>query len=430
MQCKKGKKGKKKLGNTEKTACSGQSCGTQTGHSKVVYADNAATTPVDPAVVEAMLPYFTSTFGNPSGFYSQSRDAKNALEDAREKVAKLIGAERSEIYFISGGTEGDNWAIKGALEFFAKKGKHIITSAIEHHAITHTLEHLEKKGLVEATYLPVNSCGQVSAADLEAAIRDDTVLVSVMLANNEIGTILSVKELAEIAHRRDICFHTDAVQAIGHIPVDVKDLGVDMLTLSAHKFNGPRGIGAMYIRKGIKLPPLIDGGGQERNRRSGTENLAGIIGLTKALELSVDRLPHMSALAGLRDKLINGVLDKIPYSRLTGDPVVRLPGTASFIFESIEGESLILLLDRRGIASSSGSACSSGSLDPSHVLLAIGFPHELAHGSLRLSLAHDVTEEDIDYILEVLPVVVERLRSMSPLWDEKTQAPREEKRPI
>jgi cysteine desulfurase len=384
-----------------------------------VYADNAGTTPLSQTALSAMMPYLTEKFGNPSGVYSVGREAKRALDEARGKMAAALGAEPSEIYFTGCGTESDNWAINGVLELRAKKGKHIITSAIEHHAMLYTLNHLEKLGRAEVTYLPVDEFGRVSPDDLEKAIRDDTVLVSVMLANNEIGTIEPIRELAEIAHAHGVLFHTDAVQAVGHIPVDVKALGVDLLSLSGHKFCGPKGVGAMYMRKGLAVPAFMIGGGQERKRRSGTENVAGITGMAAALEEATENMEaNMARVSAMRDRLIEGLL-QIPFSRLTGDPKNRLPGTASFVFECVEGESMILSLDGAGICASSGSACSSGSLDPSHVLMAIGLAHEVAHGSVRLSINEMNTDEDIDYILETLPAIVERLRAMSPLWEEK-----------
>ena len=384
-----------------------------------VYADNAGTTPVSQTALSAMMPYLTEKFGNPSGVYSYGREAKKGLEDARAKMAAALGAEPGEIYFTGCGTESDNWAINGVLELRAKKGKHIITSAIEHHAMLYTLEHLEKLGRAEVTYLPVDAYGRVSPDDLRNAIREDTVLVSIMLANNEIGTIEPIQELAEIAHAHGVLFHTDAVQAVGHIPIDVKALGVDLLSLSAHKFCGPKGVGALYMRKGVVLPAFIIGGGQERKRRSGTENVAGIVGMAAALEEAVRNMDkNVARVSAMRDRLIEGLL-QIPFSRLTGDPENRLPGTASFVFECVEGESMILSLDGAGICASSGSACSSGSLDPSHVLMAIGLAHEVAHGSVRLSINEMNTDEDIDYILETLPAIIERLRAMSPLWEEK-----------
>ena len=381
----------------------------------MVYADNAATTKVSAQALEAMMPCLTESYGNPSSIYALGRDSKRMLESARGKVAKAIGALPEEIYFTSGGTESDNWAVKAAVELRKDKGRHIITSAIEHPAINGCLEYLQKQGC-EVTYLPVDSLGQISLADLEAAIRDDTVLITIMTANNEIGTILPVAEIGAIANSRGVLFHTDAVQAVGHIPLDVKAIGADMLSLSGHKLGTPRGIGALYVKKGLRLPPLLHGGGQERGKRSGTENTAGILALAAAIEHAVAGLDvNVPKVTAMRDKLIDGLL-KIPRSHLTGDPVNRLPGIASFTFECLEGESMVLLLDQNGICGSSGSACSSGSLDPSHVLLAIGLPHEIAHGSLRLSINENNTDEEIDYILETVPGVIARLREMSPLW--------------
>ncbi len=382
-----------------------------------VYADNAGTTQLSKTALDAMMPYLTENFGNPSGIYGVGRDAKRGLEAARETVARCIGASANEIFFTGGGSEADNWVLKSVAEMKASKGKHIITSAIEHHAITHTLDYLAKKGY-EVTYLPVDKYGQVSVDDLKAALRDDTILVSIMLANNEIGTILNIKELAAAAKEKGVWFHTDAVQAVGHIPVNVQELGVDMLSLAGHKFRGPKGVGALYMRKGINLQPLIHGGGQERNRRSGTENVAGIVGMAAALKEATDNMEeNVKKVSAMRDRLI-AELTKIPYSHLTGDPVNRLPGTASFVFECIEGESMILNLDLAGICASSGSACSSASLDPSHVLLAIGLPHEIAHGSVRLTINECTTDEDIDYIIETLPPIVQKLRDMSPVWED------------
>lgn len=386
---------------------------------RIVYADNAGTTALSKTALDAMMPYLTEIFGNPSGIYSVSREAKRGLETAREKVAKAIGVRADEIYFTGGGTEADNWAIRGVAEVRGKKGKHIITSAIEHHAISHTLEYLTRKHGFEVTYLPVDKFGSISLEELKSAIREDTILITIMTANNEIGTIMPVREIGAIARERGVLFHTDAVQAVGHIPVNVEDLNVDMLSLAAHKFRGPKGVGALYIKKGIYLPSLIHGGGQERNRRSGTENVAGVVGMAAALEEAVaDMDINIKKITAMRDRLISE-LTKIPFSRLTGDPVNRLPGTASFVFECVEGESMILTLDNAGICASSGSACSSGSLDPSHVLMAIGLPHEIAHGSVRLTINECTTDEDIDYILETLPPIVDKLRAMSPLWEDR-----------
>jgi cysteine desulfurase NifS len=385
---------------------------------KFVYADNAGTTALSKTALDAMTPYLTELYGNPSTIYSLGRKARAAVDKARAVTAEAIGAKPEEIYFTGGGTEADNWAIHAAIEKQSKKGRHIITSAIEHHAITHTLDALSKSGY-EVTYLPVDNYGKISLEDLKDAVRDDTVLVTIMMANNEIGTILPIAEIAEIAKSKGALFHTDAVQAVGHIPVDVKALDVDMLSLAAHKFRGPKGVGALYVKKGLILPPFIYGGGQERGKRSGTENVAGIVGLAAALEEATkDMDANVKNISAMRDRLIEGLL-KIPFTHLTGDPVNRLPGTASFVFECIEGESLVLSLDAKGICGSSGSACSSASLDPSHVLLAIGLKHEVAHGSLRLTINEANTEEDIDYILEVLPPIITNLRNMSPLWEDK-----------
>jgi len=386
---------------------------------RFVYADNAGTTALSKTALDAMMPFLTENFGNPSGIYSVGRAARRGLENAREKVAKAIGAAPAEVFFTGGGTEADNWAIRSTADFYGeKKGKHIITSCIEHHAISHTLEKLEKQGF-EVTYLPVDSKGQISLSELENAIREDTILITIMTANNEIGTILPVKEIGEIAHKHGVLFHTDAVQAVGHIHIDVKEMNIDMLSMAGHKFRGPKGVGALYVKKGTVLPTFMLGGGQEKGKRSGTENVAGIVGLAAALEEAADNMDeNIAKVSAMRDRLISE-LTKIPYSRLTGDPENRLPGTASFVFECVEGESVVLNLDNAGICASSGSACSSGSLDPSHVLMAIGLPHEVAHGSLRLTINECTTDEDIDYILEVVPAVIEKLRAMSPLWEDR-----------
>ena len=382
------------------------------------YFDNAATTQVRPEVLEAMLPYFTQNYGNPSSIYKISQENKKAVETARKQVADAIKASPELIYFTAGGSESDNWALKGIADSYFSKGKHIITTAIEHHAILHTCEYLETKGY-EVTYLPVDEMGLVSLDELKAAIRPDTILVSVMFANNEIGTIEPIAEIGAICKEKGVLFHTDAVQAVGHVPIDVDAMNIDMLSMSGHKFYGPKGIGAMYIRKGIKIPSFIHGGAQERKRRAGTENVPGIVGIGKAIELAVSEMnTEIPRLEKLRNKLIDGILTKIPYSRLNGDPVKRLPGNVNVSFEFIEGESILLLLDMQGIYASSGSACTSGSLDPSHVLLAIGLPHEKAHGSLRLTMGHFTKEEEIDYLLEKLPPIVERLREMSPLYEQ------------
>ncbi len=385
---------------------------------KFVYADNAGTTAMSKTALDAMLPYLTDYYGNPSSIYSLGRKSRAALDSAREKIASALNARPEEIFFTGGGTEADNWAIHAALEKMGKKGKHIVTSSIEHHAVGHTLAALEKNGY-EVTYLPVDGNGQISLSELENAVRDDTVLVTIMMANNEIGTILPIAEIARIAKSKGALFHTDAVQAVGHIPVDVRALDADMLSLAAHKFRGPKGVGALFVKKGHAIPAFILGGGQERGRRSGTENVAGIVGMAAALEEAVQNMDgNIVKITKMRDRLIKELL-KIPYSRLTGDPVNRLPGTASFVFECIEGEALVLSLDAKGVCASSGSACSSASLDPSHVLLAIGLKHEVAHGSLRLTVNEANTEDDIDYILDVLPPIISRLRDMSPLWEEK-----------
>jgi cysteine desulfurase len=383
---------------------------------KRVYMDHAATTYTKQEVLDEMLPYFKEIYGNPSSVHGFGREARKAVDLARERTAAALNASPDEIYFTSGGTEADNWAIKGVAWANKERGNHIITTSIEHHAVLHTCQYLEKMGF-EVTYLPVDSYGLVYPEQVKEAITDKTILISVMFANNEIGTIEPIKEIGQIARERGIYFHTDAVQAVGHIPVDVKEMNIDLLSLSAHKFYGPKGVGALYIRKGVKLHPFIHGGAQERNRRAGTENLPGIVGLGKAIELAVANLEESSKrLTAMRDRLISGVLNTIENVRLNGHPTKRLPGNANFSFEFIEGESLLLSLDMKGIAASSGSACTSGSLDPSHVLLAIGLPHEIAHGSLRLTLGDDNTDEDIDYVLEVLPDIVQRLREMSPLF--------------
>ena len=383
---------------------------------KLVYADNAATARVLPQVLEAMLPYFGEEYANPSSLYPFAYKAKNAVEVAREKVAALLGATAREIYFTSCGSEADNWAIKGAVLASKKEKKHIITTAIEHHAVLHTCQYLEKKG-VEVTYLGVNEAGLISLDELKAAIRPETVLISVMFANNEIGTIQPIKEIGAIARENGILFHTDAVQAAGHIPISVAEMNIDLLALSGHKFGAPKGIGAMYIRKGVLIDPLIHGGGHERGRRAGTENVPYAVGLGVAAEIAMREMPgEMERLSKLRDKLIEGAL-KLPYTFLTGPKENRLPGLASFCIEGIEGEALLLNMYNAGVCASSGSACSSGDLDPSHVLLAIGLPHHIAHGSLRLSLGEVNTEEDVDHILEALPQVVSKLRNMSPVWE-------------
>jgi len=385
---------------------------------RFIYADNAATTSVSKSVLDAMEPFYTQYYGNPSSLYSLGREAKRPLELARETVANCLGALPNEIFFTSGGSEADNWALKGAAHEQAKKGKkHIITSSFEHHAILHSCDALEKEGF-EITYLAVHTDGLVRPEELESAIREDTAIVSIMYANNEIGTIQPIPEIAAICKKHGVIFHTDAVQAAGIIPIDVNKQNIDLLSLSGHKFHAPKGVGVLYIRKGIKLPNLIDGGAQERGRRAGTENVAGIVGLSVALKQACDTINERTQrLTKMRDRLIEGAL-KMERSRVNGDRIKRLPGNVNMCFEGIEGESLLLMLDLKGVCASSGSACTSGSLEPSHVLLSIGLPAEIAHGSLRLTFGDQNTEEDIDYILEVLPKIVERLRSTSPLWEE------------
>ncbi len=384
-----------------------------------VYLDNSATTPTRPEVVEAMLPFFTEHFGNPSSVHSFGRDVSKYITESREQVAKLIGAkDSSEIIFTSGGTEADNLAIIGIALAQKNKGNHIITTQIEHHGVLHTCEYLKKYHGVEVTYLPVNEYGQICLQDLENAITDKTILITIMFANNEIGTIQPVHEIGNIARTKGVLFHTDAVQAIGSIPVNVQEMKIDMLSLSGHKFNGPKGVGALYVRKGVKLVPHMHGGAQERKRRGSTHNTTGIIGLGKAAELAMADLDEkQKKLTVLRDKLIKGIEERVPEIILNGHPTERLPQNVNVCFKYIEGESLLLNLDLQGIGASSGSACTSGSLDPSHVLLAIGLSHEVAHGSLRLTLGIYNTEEEIDYVLEVLPGVVEKLRQMSPLYN-------------
>lgn len=385
---------------------------------KSIYMDHAATTYTKPEIIDEMMPYFTTYFGNPSSIYTLARETKKAIDIGRDNVAKAINADSSEIFFTSGGSEADNWAIKGIASSYKKKGNHIITTVIEHHAVLHTCEYLAKNGF-DITYLPVDEYGFISIKDLENAITDKTILVSVMFANNEIGTIEPIKEIGALCRSKKILFHTDAVQAVGHIPVDVKEMNIDLLSLAGHKFYGPKGIGALYIRKGIKIENLIHGGGQERGRRAGTENVASVVGIGKAIELATLNMEENNKkLVVLRDKLINGLL-KVPHTRLNG-PIgeKRLPGNSNISFRFVEGESILLMLDAKGIAASSGSACTSGSLDPSHVLLAIGLIHEIAHGSLRLTIGDETTEEEVDYVLETVPSVIQRLRDMSPLYDD------------
>ena len=384
---------------------------------RFIYADNAATTAVSEEVLNAMLPYFRTAYGNASSIYKLGRDAQRDIELSREKVAKALGAEPREIYFTSCGSESDNWAIKGTAELMAKKGKkHIVTSVFEHHAVLHTCEYLEKHGY-EVTYVPVSDKGLIDPEDVRKAIREDTALVTIMYANNEIGTIQPIDEIAAVCKEKGVLFHTDAVQAVGHVDIDVHKQGIDMLSLSGHKIHAQKGIGALYIRKGIVLPNLIHGGGQERGKRAGTENVPAIVGLGVAIEAATGNIAEKAAVITPRRNRIIDELLKIPYTRLNGDRDKRLPGNINISFEGIEGEALLLMLDLNGICASSGSACTSGSLDPSHVLLSIGLKHAVAHGSLRLSIEEDVTDEDVDYILEVIPKVAERLRAMSPVWE-------------
>ncbi|HIR14313.1 MAG TPA: cysteine desulfurase NifS [Candidatus Choladousia intestinavium] len=383
-----------------------------------IYLDNAATTKVSETVLEAMLPYFSDYYGNASSIYSLGAKSKEAISQSREILAGTLGARENEIYFTAGGTEADNWAIKAAAEAYASKGKHIITSKIEHHAVLHTCQYLERQGY-EVSYIDVDENGIVKLEELKKAIRPDTILISIMFANNEIGTIQPIKEVGKIAGEHGILFHTDAVQAYGHIPIHVDEYGIDMLSASGHKLCGPKGVGFLYIRKGVKIRSFIHGGAQERKRRAGTENVPGIVGLGKAAQEAAETMKERAEReTALRDYLIERMLREIPYTRLNGDARKRLPNNANFSFQFIEGESLLIMLDMEGISGSSGSACTSGSLDPSHVLLAIGLPHEIAHGSLRLTLGADTTKEDLDYVVEKTKQIVERLRSMSPLYED------------
>jgi len=385
---------------------------------KRIYLDHAATTPVRPEVLEVMLPVFSQTFGNPSSFYKTGRDARHALEDARNIIARCIHADPSEIYFTSCGTESDNWAIKGAARALQNKGRHIITSKIEHHAVLHSCEALAGQGY-DITYLDVDAGGLVDPEAVRAAIRPDTILVSIMMANNEIGTLEPIGSIAEICREKKVLFHSDAVQAAGAIPIDVREPCADMLSFSGHKLYAPKGVGALYIRRGVRLANFMDGGAQERNRRGGTENVASIVGFARAFELAAAEMDeNRRRLTGLRDPFIKAVLERIPHTRLNGHPSIRLPNNINLSFEFIEGESILLLLDHYGYECSSGSACTSGSLDPSHVLLAIGLPHEIAHGSLRVTLGKSTTKEDLDALVEDLAVIVQRLRDMSPLYDD------------
>ena len=386
---------------------------------KMIYLDNAATTKTAPEVVEAMLPYFTEMYGNPSSIYDFASKSKEGVTKARGQIADALGAKKEEIYFTAGGSESDNWALKATFEAYKSKGNHIITTKIEHHAILHTCEYLEKERGAKITYLDVDENGIVSPEAVEAAIRPDTILVSVMFANNEIGSIQPIKEIGEIAHKHGVLFHTDAVQAFGQVPINVDEMNIDMLSSSGHKLNGPKGIGFLYIRKGVKIRSFVHGGAQERKRRAGTENVPGIVGLGKAVELAMASMDQrMKQETELRDYAISRIEKEIPYCRLNGDRVKRLPNNINFSFQFVEGESLLIMLDMKGICASSGSACTSGSLDPSHVLLAIGLPHEIAHGSLRMTLGADTTKEDIDYTIDQLKEIVAHLRSMSPLYED------------
>ncbi len=386
---------------------------------RMIYADNAATTRMYPEVLEAMMPYLTQQYGNPSSLYGFGQQARAAVDAARRTIAQLLNCKPAEVFFTSGGSESDNWAIKMAAAALKKKGKpHIISTAFEHHAVLHPLEQLQKEGY-PVTLLPVHEDGLVRVEEVAAAITPETGLCTIMFANNEIGTIQPIAEIGALCREKGVWFHTDAVQAVGNIPVDFAGMNIDMLSLSAHKFHGPKGVGALLIRQGIRFDNLIAGGAQEKNRRAGTENVAGVVGMAKALELSCSRMEERNKrLIAMRDRLIDGILTAVPRCRLNGDRNRRLPGNLNISFEGIEGESLLLLLDNKGICASSGSACTSGSLDPSHVLMAIGLKHEVAHGSLRLTLSEDITDDDIDYILDTIPGVVARLREMSPLWEE------------
>ncbi len=386
---------------------------------KVIYLDHAATTATRPEVVEAMLPYFTENYGNPSSVYDMGAKNKSAVTSARETIANALGTDTPNIYFTAGGSEADNWAIVATAEAYKNKGNHIITSKIEHHAVLHTCEYLEKERGFEVTYIDVDENGKVKLDELKKAIRPTTILITIMYANNEIGTIQPVKEIGVIAKEHGILFHTDAVQAFGQVPINVDEMNIDMLSASGHKLNGPKGIGFLYIRKGVKIRSFIHGGAQERKRRAGTENVPGIVGLGKAVEIAVNTMEERTKKeTELRDYLIERVLAEVPYTRLNGDRQDRLPNNANFSFQFIEGESLLIMLDMAGICGSSGSACTSGSLDPSHVLLAIGLPHEIAHGSLRLSLGDENTKEEMDYVIEKVKGIVDRLRAMSPLYED------------
>ena len=385
---------------------------------KLIYLDNAATTKVSQSVVDAMLPFYTEYYGNASTVYSLGAKSKEAITESRERIAAALGASANEIYFTAGGSESDNWALKATAEAYANKGKHIITTKIEHHAILHTCEYLESQGF-SVTYLDVDEMGVVKLDQLKRAIRPDTILISVMFANNEIGTIEPIREIGEIAKEHGILFHTDAVQAFGQVPINVDELHIDMLSSSGHKLHGPKGIGFLYIRKGVKIRSFVHGGAQERKRRAGTENVPGIVGYGQAVKEAVETMAERTKKeTELRDYLINRVLTEVPYSRLNGHPTDRLPNNANFCFQFVEGESLLIMLDMKGICGSSGSACTSGSLDPSHVLLAIGLPHEIAHGSLRLTLSEENTKEEMDYVVEAIKEIVANLRNMSPLYED------------
>lgn len=389
---------------------------------QIIYMDNAATTRVSEDVLETMLPYFSEYYGNPSAVYSFADRAKKAVDQARAQAANVIGAKTEEIYFTAGGSESDNWALKATAEAYASKGKHIITSKIEHHAVLHTCQYLEKQGY-EVTYLDVDEHGLISLRDLQSAIRPDTILISIMAANNEIGTIEPLAEIGKIAREHDILFHTDAVQAYGHIPIQVDEMNIDLLSASGHKLNGPKGVGILYIRKGVKIRSFLHGGAQERNRRAGTLHVPGIVGFGKAAEIARNTMvERREQVMQLREHLIDRVLSEIPYTRLNGHRTERLPNNVNFCFRFIEGESLLILLDQLGICASSGSACTSGALDPSHVLLAIGLPHEIAHGSLRLTLSEENTKEEVDFVVDELKKIVERLRHMSPLYEDFVKA--------
>jgi cysteine desulfurase len=388
---------------------------------KKIYLDNAATTKTRPEVVEAMLPYFTESFGNPSSVYELATQNKKAVDNAREIIAGALGADNSEIYFTAGGTESDNWALKATVDAYAEKGNHIITSRIEHHAILHTCDYLQKHG-IEVTYVDVDENGIIKLDQLEKAIRPTTILISVMFANNEIGTIQPIKEIGAIAKKHNILFHTDAVQAFAQVPIDVNEMNIDMLSASGHKLNGPKGIGFLYIRKGVKIRSFIHGGAQERQRRAGTENVPGIVGLAKATEIAMATMEERAQKEiMLRDLLMTRIMKEIPFVRVNGDKLRRLPNNANFSFQFIEGESLLIMLDMKNICASSGSACTSGSLDPSHVLLAIGLPHEIAHGSLRLTVNDEITEDEINYTIDQIKEIVDKLRKMSPLYEDFTR---------